>query len=403
MSTDVPNVTVPDGLAQLSPPSESGGTNPLLLTIYILIALLGIIGNGLVIFVLARVASLRSFTNVLISNQSVIDFTSSIIFFFLYVAPKPKLPTGPKFAEFVCKFWYSEYPLWAFSVASTVNLVCLTVERYFAVIHPLKYRNRFTILRARLLCFLPWIIGPLHEIPWMMVHRITGDIYHDENNVTVDNRSCDAIWPTEPAGLQKAFGCIVFIDHYLVPLIIMVYVYIRIVMRLRADMPSLRMSGTSISSSELQSARKPGSGTVKQQISKVSSMSSMKLSSQPRRRFAIMASRSVLKTMVIVSLAYLVCWGPNEILYLIYNLGVDVDFNSVYFYCTVVFVLCNMCLNPIIYAFHYGELRRGVTYACYCCATKELVSHKSTMHSRSYSMNANGSSNEAYEQSQNRV
>ncbi|XP_063963676.1 somatostatin receptor type 2-like [Lytechinus pictus] len=376
--------------------SETGGydgTHPALLTIYILIALLGVIGNGLVIFVLFRVPSLRSFTNVLISNQSVIDFTSSIFFFFLYVTPRPKLPVQPQFAMFVCKFWYSEYPLWAISVASTVNLVCLTVERYFAVIHPLKYRNRFTIKRARLLCLLPWIIGLLHEIPWMMVHQITGGLYLDENNNTIDTRGCWPTWPEEPVGLQKAFGCIVFIDHYLVPLSIMMYVYIRIVVRLRADMPSLRMG---ISSSNVTASRRENKDG-----SDVQKSSSVKLPSQPRRRFAIMASRSVLKTMVIVSLAYLICWGPNEVLYLVFNLGVPVDFTSVYYYTTVLFVLCNMCLNPIIYAFHYGELRRGVILACHCCARKIPVSSRTTMQSRSYSLNANGSSNDAYEQSHN--
>lgn len=397
MSIEPTNATIiEDDSSDTASSGGYEGTHPALLTIYLFIALLGVIGNGLVIFVLARVPSLRSFTNVLITNQSVIDFTSSIIFFFLYVTPKPKLPIQPKFAVFVCKFWYSEYPLWAISVSSTVNLVCLTVERYFAVIHPLKYRNRFTINRARLLCLLPWIIGPLHEIPWLMVHHISGDLAVDENNATIDNRSCWATWPEEPVGLQKAFGCIVFIDHYLMPLSIMVYVYIRIVVRLRKDMPTLRM-GVGVSSSTLPGSRKENHEDSDLHKNK---KSSMKLPSQPRRRFAIMASRSVLKTMVIVSLAYLICWGPNEILYLLFNLGIAVDFSSVYYYTTVIFVLCNMCLNPIIYAFHYGELRRGVILACHCCARKIPVSSRATMQSRSYSLNVNGSSNDAYEQSQ---
>ncbi|XP_072177227.1 allatostatin-A receptor-like [Diadema setosum] len=381
----------------LETPESSGdqGTHPALLTIYLCIALLGLVGNGLVIFVLVRVPSLRSFTNVLITNQSIIDLMSSIIFFFLYVVPKPKsLPQQEAFADFVCKFWISEYPLWAFSVSSTVNLVCLTIERFFAVIHPLKYRNRFTIKRARILCLLPWVFGPLHEIPWMIVHRVNGVILVTSDNKTYDNRSCVPTWPDEPEGLQKAFGCIVFIDHYLVPLMIMLYVYIRIVVRLRADMPSLRIGGPS--SSNIQGVRDNSTS------GEVPKSPSVKLSSQPRRRFAIMASRSVLKTMVIVSLAYLICWGPNEILYLVYNLGGEVNFNSVYFYTTVVFVLCNMCLNPIIYAFHYGELRRGLILACHCCAKKVPVSSRTTMQSRSYSLNVNGSSNDAYE-SHNRV
>ncbi|PIK43739.1 putative somatostatin-like receptor [Apostichopus japonicus] len=290
--------------------------------IYVIIALLGILGNGIVVFALIKVKYLKSFTNVLVTNQSAIDLVSSIMFFALYVLPRPTLPVGNEtFTNFVCKFWLSEYPLWAFSVSSTVNLVCLTFDRYFAVIHPVIYRNKFSIGKGKLVCLLPWIIGLLHEVPWMYVHKVK-PITH----------TCEPMWPHD--GAQYIFGVIVFINHYVIPLLIMVYVYTRIILRLRRE---LKQPSTP-TSPNTKNADKP----------------------KNKRHFATVASRSVLKTMIIVSLSYLICWGPNEVIYLYFNCGNYVDFTSFLVTITVICVLCNMWLNPIIYALNYKELRRGV-------------------------------------------
>lgn len=314
-----PAVTVASPSAE--PDETWEGWSVVLEVIYFIIALLGILGNGIIVFALVKVKYLKSFTNVLVTNQSAIDLVSSIMFFALYVLPRPTLPTGSNaFDLFLCKFWLSEYPLWAFSVSSTVNLVCLTFDRYFAVIHPVIYRNKFTIGKGKVLCILPWIIGILHEVPWMYVHK-----------VTPDSSSCEPMWPH--GGAQKIFGVIVFINHYLIPLVIMVYVYTRIILRLKRE---LRPPSTPTSPAT-QPAEKP-----------------------KKRHFATVASRSVLKTMIIVSMSYLICWGPNEIIYLYFNCGNDVDFTSFIVTVTVICVLCNMWLNPIIYALNYKELRRGI-------------------------------------------
>lgn len=319
--------------SSVAPPQDEttwSGWAIILEIIHVVIAFLGIFGNGIVIFALIRVKYLKSFTNVLVTNQSAIDLVSSVMFFALYVLPRPELPLGSDtFSLFVCKFWLSEYPLWAFSVSSTVNLVCLTLDRYFAVIHPVIYRNKFSIGRGKLLCILPWVIGLLHEVPWMYVHQIT------------DDNICQPDWPHD--GAQNIFGVIVFINHYVIPLVIMVYVYTRIILRLRRELkpPSEPTSPTSPTENKTKPKRK-------------------------KSHFASVASRSVLKTMIIVSLSYLICWGPNEIIYLYFNCGNYVDFSSFLVTVTVICVLCNMWLNPIIYAFNYKELRRGVIDSFSC-------------------------------------
>ena len=272
------------------------------------IGLLGVVGNGIVILVCIRYP-LRGVTNVLICNQSLIDFHSSVVFVLRYgIFSDVPLPSKSGSAEFVCKFWISEYPLWALGMSSTANLIYLTLERYVAVFHPILYRNKFTPLIAKLIALLPWIIGMLHELPWAMSHEVRED-------------GCSHQWWSDKIGF--AIGVVVPINHYVLPLLIMGFVYTRILIKLRSGGPV--------------TASKDGKGNKETLTSR--------------------ASRNVIKTMFVVSLTYLICWGPNEVLYFYNNMGGYVDWNGVLYYYTVVSALCNMCVNPFIYTFHYQDFR----------------------------------------------
>ncbi|XP_033633295.1 octopamine receptor 1-like [Asterias rubens] len=317
----------------------------LLNIIYSIIGLLGIVGNSLVIFVAVRVPSLRSVTNVLICNQTIIDLTSSVFFVVLYLVPKPQVPENEVAASVLCKLWLSDWPLWGFSVSSTVNLVLLTLERYFAIIHPIKYRRKFSMKCAKCLALIPWFVGPLHELGWALVH------------VVDSNGDCSPKWPS--LTLQWVLGVVFFIGHYLMPVTLMVYVYTKIVLRLRRDWRSPPPQAPA-SASEIGVSYRVEIGPPDIPLPNRSP-------APEKKRFNLLASRSVLRTLVIVSVSYIICWGPNEIIYLVYNLGGYVEFNGVYHSLSVIFVLCNMCLNPIIYAFHYEEFRKALraTFSCH--------------------------------------
>ncbi|XP_072025151.1 allatostatin-A receptor-like [Amphiura filiformis] len=299
------------------------------------IGFLGVIGNGIVILVCIRYP-LRGVTNILVCNQSLIDLLSSIVFVFRFgVFSNFPLPDNRLSAEFVCKVWISEYPLWALAVASTGNLVYITIERYIAVFHPIAYRQRFTSFKAKLVALLPWIVGMLHELPWAMAHKVRQD-------------SCSHQWWTDQIGF--IIGVIVPINHYVLPLLIMCFVYTRIIFKLRSSGPVI--SGSSKEGKQSLSSR---------------------------------ASRNVIKTMFIVSLTYLICWGPNEILYFNGNMGGYIDYNGVFTYYTIVSALFNMCVNPFIYTLNYQDFRQklGKMMAMFCpearlCCTcyRDFMNHR---------------------------
>ena len=289
----------------------------------IVIGILGILGNGLVI-VVCFVRPLHGITNIVICNQSLIDFLSSVSFLLLYTLPdyRSDLPANPIAAAFVCAVWVSRYPLWVLAVSSTVNLEYITLEKYFAVMHPFKHRTKLTPLRAKFCAFIPWIYGLLHELPWALTHENRG-----ESGV------CSSQWQSD--GLRFAVGIIAPLDHYVIPLLIICFCYTRMFFKIRA----------------------------KTDLTRTASIA---------RDFKLRkASHSVIKTMLTISIAYLICWGPNEFLYLYSNVGGSVNFSGLFHYYTVVSALCNMCVNPIIYMIKWRDFRErasdvlGLMVWCY--------------------------------------
>ena len=76
------------------------------------------------------------------------------------------------------------------------------------------------------------------------------------------------------------------------------------------------------------------------------------------------APRNTIKTLLIVGCCFIICWSQNQFLYLFYNMGYTVDFNSNYFEFTVFMVFLNSTINPFIYLFKYfklSECSKGVT------------------------------------------
>jgi hypothetical protein len=135
----------------------------ILRAIYAIIGCLGILGNSTVctVFLLRRKA-FSSVTNMLILNQSIIDLLDSIVFLMLRFGPE-YMPVNI-LGEILCRFWYNEYVLWSLFVASTVNLVFVSLERYFATCHHVKHRKLFSAKVPKIGIPCVWLAGFLYQI-----------------------------------------------------------------------------------------------------------------------------------------------------------------------------------------------------------------------------------------------
>ena len=118
-----------------------------------ILSILTIAGNGFIIFLVCIKRQLRTKTNAFIVSLSVADFCVGVSvvpsFFICDITGGCDWPTGP-------------HPLWTFGIrwlfgyASVMNLCSLVLERYIAIVKPLKYLTAMTRCRVAKMIIFSW-------------------------------------------------------------------------------------------------------------------------------------------------------------------------------------------------------------------------------------------------------
>ena len=305
---NLPNSTednVTDDVIMVNPNLIGGNfQSTTLKVVYAIIGTLALVGNGLVcVIFLTQRKSFRSVTNILILNQTIIDLFNAFIFLILRLSPSINELPQTLLGDVICRLWVSEYIMWSLFIASTMNLVLMSLERYFATCYPMKHRFHFTSRKAKIGMVFSWLWGFVYQLYWLIIRDFKGGI-------------CGVGWSSPT--LQKVIGVFLFLLEYLLPLGIMTFAYVSIILILR---------------------RRGADGRI--------------ISNTFQR-----AKRNVTFTLCLVFFFYIVCWTPTEITYLLYNLGYPYDFGSYTHMILTVMVLLNMSVNPVIYTIKYEQFQR---------------------------------------------
>ena len=67
------------------------------------------------------------------------------------------------------------------------------------------------------------------------------------------------------------------------------------------------------------------------------------------------ARRNTIKALLMVGLCFIICWSNNQIYYLMYYLGYDVNWNGTYYHFTILMVFLSCMMNPFIYLIKYED------------------------------------------------
>ncbi|KAJ8030217.1 Type-1B angiotensin II receptor [Holothuria leucospilota] len=277
---------------------------------FAIIAILGLIGNSLVLAVFYKGRELHVVPNILIGHQSLVDLISSFIFFLNTIhfctEFKPMTIRQPFLEIFLCKIWFSDYVHWALLHVSTTNLVFVTIERYFAVVHPSKYRTKARKNISLIICISAWFVGFLIEMykPW--IYRISKE----------DGMCTDALLESGSSE-RYAIALVSAMTFLIIPAITMAYVYGSIIWTLTSN--------------------------------------HFKLSKEIPK-----GVRDIFTTMIIVSVAYMICWTPDIILYLHHNLVTPHDWTDSVHRIALILAGSNVCVNPIIYIMKFKTFQRGL-------------------------------------------
>ncbi|XP_065488753.1 prokineticin receptor 1 [Caloenas nicobarica] len=189
------------------------------------VALVGImlvcgIGNFIFIAALARYKKLRNLTNLLIANLAISDFIVAIVCcpfeMDYYVVRQLSWEHGHVLCASV------NYLRTVSLYVSTNALLAIAVDRYLAIVHPLKPRMNYQT--ATFLIALVWIVSILVAIP--SAYFATETVLFIVKNQ--EKIFCGQIWPVDQQMYYKSYFLFIVGIEFVAPVITMTLCYARI-------------------------------------------------------------------------------------------------------------------------------------------------------------------------------
>ncbi|KAG9275069.1 prokineticin receptor 1b [Astyanax mexicanus] len=178
------------------------------------------IGNFLFIATLARYKKLRNLTNLLISNLAISDFIVAVVCCpFLvdyYVVKQLSWDHGKVLCA--CVNYLRTVSLYV----STNALLAIAVDRYMAIVHPLRPRMKHQT--AYCLITGVWIVPVLISIPSAYFTSAT-KVPHSANR---SKTFCAQIWTVDQQLYYRSYFLFIFAVEFLGPVFTMALCYIRI-------------------------------------------------------------------------------------------------------------------------------------------------------------------------------
>ncbi|XP_070573438.1 adenosine receptor A2a-like [Ptychodera flava] len=287
----------------------------------IVIAVLAVFGNGLVIWVIYQNKRLQTITNYFILSLAVADFLVGSLAIPFAILTSYGLPANFEACLFMLSF------LLGLCASSTFSLIGVSVDRYIAIVHPLRYHSYMTTKSAVAMIAASWfiamIIGTLPMMGWNLGR------------------------PEEPQCffmdvIAMEYMFFNFIVAIIVPLVVMLILYSIIFNTARKQIRSIAALEV-----HMPNKNDRGRGTKKE--------------------------LKAAKSLAVIIIFFMVCWFPIYIidtLFLFCPESCQVPLQLLYF--SIFISHGNSALNPILYGFgrdFRAAYKRFFLGLCPCCKT----------------------------------
>ncbi|XP_028664113.2 neuromedin-U receptor 2 [Erpetoichthys calabaricus] len=287
--------------------------------IYLVIFVTGVSGNLLTCAVIGKHKKMRTPTNLYLFSLAVSDLL--VLLFGMPLEIYEMWQNYPfPFGEGGCYFKTFLFETVCF--ASVLNVTALSVERYIAVVHPLKTKYVMTNTHARKVISMVWIIALICAIPNTSLHGIYY-VYLPSFKKIEDSATCSLL---KPRWIYNLVIQVTTVFFYFIPMTIISVLYLMISCRLNRE-------------------RKFPVGKLGKNCS---SKTSWKIHLETGRR------RQINKMLCVVVVVFAICWAPFHIDRLLWSFITSwTDFmHAVFQYVHVlsgVFFYLSSAVNPIIY------------------------------------------------------
>ncbi|KAM6897158.1 somatostatin receptor type 2-like [Xenentodon cancila] len=283
-------------------PHQDTTSSVVITFIYFMVCAVGLCGNTLVIYVILRYAKMKTVTNIYILNLAVADVLCMMSLPF--IAMQLALVHWP-FGEALCRVILTVDSLNQFT--SIFSLMVMSIDRYLAVVHPIRSTKWRKPRFAKLINFTVWIVSLLVNLPTM--------IFSSLDKVPV----CGIVWPEPQEVYYTAFIFYTFFIGFFLPLAVICMCYLLIIVKVKS--------------------------------------SGMRVGSSKRKR----SERKVTRMVSIVVAVFVLCWLPFYIFNVTSVTGTIKPTSALKstFDFVVVLGYANSCANPILYAFLSDNFKKS--------------------------------------------
>ncbi|MEQ2198357.1 Galanin receptor type 1, partial [Xenoophorus captivus] len=204
-----------------------GTENFITLLVFLLIFTLGVLGNSMVITVLARSkpGKPRSTTNIFILNLSIADLSYLLVCIpfqsTIYIMNTWVL------GAFICKF--SHYFFTVSMLVSIFTLSAMSVDRYIAIVHSRKSSTIRVARHALIGVVVIWILSLAMAAPIMHYQNL----FHWKDNETF----CWEVWPDQ--NQKKVYVVCTFVFGYILPLLLISFCYAKVINHLHKKLRNM--------------------------------------------------------------------------------------------------------------------------------------------------------------------
>lgn len=281
--------------------------------LYLLLLVLAFVVDTAILFVFYRVKELRNVTNNLLCNMVVADL--------LFALQTPAEALSIKYDEWIagnalCKI--HRFLLHAFYNVVIISLTIVSLERYHAICHPMRFKS--LNIKSWILALASWIAACILALPQVFVSSTI---------MSKDRLVCTEERPDDYLVVFLCYHVPLFILLYFIPLVILSFTFARVSSKLR---------------------------TVVQRF-------------RSRSRFdicdAMKMRRSIIRMLLVVVIVFAVCLTPLTVVELLHVTPVMDQFDP--FGTLVVTVetltFSHALLNPLVSSFMSKEFRKAAKKA----------------------------------------
>ncbi|CAL1588475.1 unnamed protein product [Knipowitschia caucasica] len=263
--------------------------------IFIIVFIVGLLGNTLVIYVVVRYTKMKTVTNLYILNLALAD--ELYVFGIPFLCTQNVLSYWP-YGEFLCKVYMTADIMSQFT--STFCLTMMSIDRYLAVVHPMKSAKWRRPQVAKILNALMWVVSFIIALPVTIF-----------SNIQDSFNTCNVTWP-EPMDLwSNVFILVTSILGFFGPVVVICLCYLLLVIRVRS--------------------------------------AGARAGLKKRRK----SERKVTRMVVVIVVVFILCWLPfftTNIVNLFYTIP-ESSANVAIYFILVILTYVNSCSNPILYGF----------------------------------------------------